>query len=153
MQNSSRFVARCSIVIAAVVVAGCHRSGATSSATPSSGNAARAANAAPALPAGVTLAMVAAGDSLFNNGSCQKCHGKGGIGTALAPNLTDQTWIHVDGSYPAIVSLVTTGFTKAEQKDPQYRFSMNPRGGSKLTDEQVAAVAAYAWSLSHPGAR
>ena len=100
-------------------------------------------------PAAVTPANVALGDSLFHTTSCYRCHGADAKGTARAPNLTDQTWIHIDGSYDAIVSLVTTGFTKAEQKDPQYQFTMNPRGGMRLTDDQIKAVAAYVWTLSH----
>jgi len=64
-------------------------------------------------------------------------------------HLTDDKWIHIDGSYASIVRLVTTGFTKAEQVDPKYQFSMNPRGGVNLTDAEINAVAAYVWSLSH----
>jgi len=97
--------------------------------------------------------MIAAGDTIFNTKSCVRCHGQNGIGGPRAPDLTDQNWIHVDGSYNAIVSLVTTGFTKAEQKDPRYPFTMNPRGGVQLTDDQIRAVSAYVWSLSHPGWR
>ena len=106
-----------------------------------------------ALPSGVTRAMIAQGDTVFNTKSCMRCHGANGMGSERGPNLTDQTWIHVDGSYESIVKLVTTGFTKAEQKDPQYRFTMNPRGGMNFTDDQIRAVAAYVWSLSHPDAR
>jgi cytochrome c oxidase cbb3-type subunit 3 len=112
-------------------------------------SAAPAARAAAAAPAGVTAVAIAAGDSIFNTKSCKNCHGANGVGAARGPNLTDQTWIHIDGSYDAIVSLVTTGFTKAEQKDPQYQFSMNPRGGTRLTDDEIKSVAAYVWSLSH----
>ena len=32
----------------------------------------------------------------------------------------------------------------------QYRSPMPPMGGASLTPEQVAAVAAYVWALSHP---
>jgi cytochrome c553 len=106
-----------------------------------------------ALPTGVTRAMITQGDTVFNTKSCVRCHGASGVGSERGPNLTDQTWIHVDGSYESIVQLVTTGFTKAEQKDPQYRFTMNPRGGMNFTDEQIRAVAAYVWSLSHPAAK
>ena len=101
------------------------------------------------MPAGVTRQMIATGDSIFNTRSCKNCHGIGGVGAARAPNLTDKTWIHIDGSYDSIVRLVTTGFTKAEQVDKQYEFSMNPRGGINLSDENIRAVAAYVWSLSH----
>jgi len=106
--------------------------------------------ATPAVPAGVTAAMITRGDSIFNNMSCVRCHGPKGVGGVRGPNLTDQTWIHADGSYDSIVQLVTTGFTKAQQKDPQYQFTMNPRGGMNLTDDQIHAVGAYVWSLSHP---
>jgi mono/diheme cytochrome c family protein len=131
-----------SAFVAVLLTAACRRA-------PSAAPAA-AATPAPALPPGVTLAMVAQGDTIFNTRSCMRCHSLKGGGSARGPNLTDQTWIHIDGSYAAMVGLVTTGFTKAEQKDPQYQFSMNPRGGANLTDEQIRAVAAYVWSLSHP---
>jgi hypothetical protein len=75
------------------------------------------------------------------------------VGSARGPNLTDSTWIHIDGSYDQIVNLVTTGFTKAEMKDPSYPFSMNPRGGVQLSDDQIRSVAAYVWSLSHMSSR
>ena len=105
--------------------------------------------AKPAMPPGVTAAMIATGDSIFNNRSCKNCHLVGGVGGPRAPSLTDTQWIHIDGSYDAIVKLVTTGFTKAEQVDKSYQFSMNPRGGVNLTDDQIRAVAAYVYSLSH----
>ena len=122
------------------------------SASPAAGTStapAPAAAAKPAMPAGVTPAMIATGDSIFNNRSCKNCHLVGGVGGPRGPNLTDSQWIHVDGSYDSIVKLVTTGFTKAEQVDKQYQFSMNPRGGVNLTDDQIRAVAAYVYSLSH----
>src|SRR3954470_13535843 len=97
------------VAVAALVVGACHRGssgvGSGSTATP----------AQPRLPANVTAAMIAQGDTIFNTNSCQKCHRPHGIGGRLAPNLTDQAWVHIDGSYDAIVKLVTTGFTKAEQ--------------------------------------
>lgn len=124
---------RLSLAAVLVIAAACHRAPSTA-----------------AFPAGVTRAMIAQGDTIFNTKSCVRCHGANGIGGPRGPNLTDQTWIHVDGSYPSIVNLVTTGFTKAEQKDPQYQFTMNPRGGMQFTDDQIHAVAAYVWSLSHP---
>lgn len=129
------------IPLCALSLAACHH--ATSTVAPAG------RPAAARLPAAVTPANVALGDSLFHTTSCYRCHGADAKGTARGPNLTDTTWIHVDGSYDAIVNLVTTGFTKAEQKDPQYQFTMNPRGGMRLTDDQIKAVAAYVWSISH----
>ena len=130
-------------IVAVVLTSACHRSG-----QPVVGTGPTAT--ANAMPPGVTRAMIAQGDTIFNTKSCVKCHLQNGVGGSRAPNLTDQVWIHIDGSYDAIVGLVTTGFTKAQQKDPKYQFTMNPRGGMKFTDDEIKAVAAYVWSLSHP---
>jgi len=135
------------VALAAATVA-CSRS------TPSTGSStapspAPTAAAKPAMPPGVTAAMIATGDSIFNNRSCKNCHLVGGVGGPRGPNLTDSKWIHIDGSYDAIVKLVTTGFTKADQVDKSYEFSMNPRGGFNASDEQIRAIAAYVYSLSH----
>ena len=97
-------------------------------------------------PAGVTPAAIATGDTIFHkSGLCYACHGtnaEGGVG----PNLTDGEWLHGDGSYDTIVATVTTGVPadKAKKGIP-----MPPKGGSSITDEEVKAVAAYVYSLSH----
>jgi len=135
------------LVGASLVTIGCRSS--TPAGAPAVPAGAPKPVAAPAIPAGVTAAMIAEGDSIFNNRSCKNCHLAGGGGGPRGPNLTDAQWVHIDGSYDAIVKLVTTGFTKAEQVDKQYQFSMNPRGGINLTDPQIRSVAAYVWSLSH----
>jgi mono/diheme cytochrome c family protein len=104
-----------------------------------------AAAQAPA-PAGVTPAAIALGDSLFHSaGNCYACHGANAQG-AVGPNLTDAEWIHSDGSYDAIVKQITTGVTAEESKS---KIPMPPKGGSSITDDQVKAVAAYVYSLSH----
>ncbi len=104
---------------------------------------------APALPAGVSTALVAEGDSLFNNGACVRCHGARGVGGENAPSLVAGPWLHVGGNFDEIVTLVTTGVPRSALKDTSRRFAMNPRGGPmKLTDAQVRAVAAYVWSIS-----
>ena len=102
------------------------------------------------MPAGVTAQMITLGDSLFNNGACQRCHGKLGVGAANGPALNDATWLQISGSYDEIVKVITTGVPRAAIKDSTHRFQMNPRGGPmNLTDDQVKAVAAYVYSLSH----
>ncbi len=101
--------------------------------------------------AGVTPAAIAQGDSIFHSkGNCYACHGANAQG-AVGPNLTDAEWIHSDGSYDAIVKQVTTGVAKDESKSG---IPMPPKGGSTITDDEVKAVAAYVYSLSHkkPGA-
>ena len=99
-----------------------------------------------AAPAGVTPAAIAQGDSIFHkDGLCYACHGSNAEG-AVGPNLTDAEWLHGDGSYDMIVATVTSGVPADKAKKG---IAMPPKGGSSITDEQVKAVAAYVYSLSH----
>lgn len=105
-----------------------------------------AAQEKAAAPAGVTPAAIAKGDSIFHtNGLCYACHGTNAQG-AVGPNLTDAEWLHGDGSFDFIVATVTAGVPaeKAKKGVP-----MPPKGGSSITDDEVKAVAAYVYSLSH----
>ncbi|MBI4538824.1 MAG: cytochrome c [Gemmatimonadetes bacterium] len=98
-----------------------------------------------ALPAGVTQEMVAQGQQIFMGaGICYTCHGPDAKGTPLAPDLTDNTWINVDGSYDAIVQLVKTGVAQPEE----HQAPMPPMGGAQLAEDQVRAVAAYVYTLT-----
>ena len=102
--------------------------------------------AAAQAPAAVTPAAIAQGDSIFHSkGNCYACHGANAQG-AVGPNLTDAEWIHSDGSYDAIVKQVTTGVLKEESKSG---IPMPAKGGATITDDDVKAVAAYVYSLSH----
>ena len=143
----------------ALVATGCARTAstdgaATASAPASTPAAAPAVAAAPGaaavrLPAGVTPAMVALGDSLFNAGSCQRCHGQKGVGARNAPSLLEGPWQHHKGTYAEIVATITTGIPKTAFKDTTRPFAMNPRGGPmNLTDDQVKAVAAYVFTIT-----
>lgn len=100
------------------------------------------------LPAGVTPAMVEKGKTIWKGtGLCFACHGPEAKG-AVGPNLTDKEWVHVkDGDYAGIVALVTKGITAAEAK--LGKGPMPAKGGSQISDEDVKAVSAYVWSLSH----
>ena len=101
---------------------------------------------ADSLPADITPAVIAGGHKIFlGEGLCLACHGADAKGS-LGPNLTDQTWLHGKGTFPEIVARVLAGVTSDQSKLGQI---MPPRGGSGLTDEQVRAVAAYVWTLSH----
>ena len=97
------------------------------------------------LPGGVTLAMAQEGQDIFHGaGVCVSCHLREGVGGGLAPNLTDDVWLHVDGEYESIVEVIMTGVPiPIEAPGP-----MRARGGSSITDEQVRAVAAYVYILS-----
>ena len=94
----------------------------------------------------MTPAAIAQGDSIFHkDGLCYACHGTNAEG-AVGPNLTDAEWLHGDGSYDFIVATVTSGIPAEKAKKG---IAMPPKGGSSITDDQVKAVAAYVYSLSH----
>lgn len=98
------------------------------------------------LPEGVTTVMVEAGQEVFAGpGVCATCHGMSGEGTPLAPNLTDEEWLNIDGTYEAIVEVVNNGVSEPQE----HPTPMLPKGGSEITEEQVRAVAAYVWTLSN----
>jgi mono/diheme cytochrome c family protein len=108
--------------------------------------AAGSAAAQDAAPAGVTPAAIEKGDSIFHKtGLCYACHGSNAQG-AVGPNLTDAAWIHGDGSYDFIVATVTSGVPAEKAKGG---VAMPPKGGSSISDDDVKAVAAYVYSLSH----
>ena len=108
--------------------------------------AAGAAAAQTAAPAGVTPAAIAKGDSVFHKaGLCYACHGSNAQG-AVGPNLTDAEWVQGDGSYDMIVATITNGVPKEKAKGG---IPMPPKGGSSISDDEVKAVAAYVYSLSH----
>lgn len=100
------------------------------------------------LPAGVTTEMVEAGEAIFaGDGNCWACHGQDATGArGVGPDLTDDAWWHSDGSYEAIVRQILTGVSRDRARNA-FGAEMPPRGGSRITDEQVRAVAAYVWSL------
>jgi mono/diheme cytochrome c family protein len=99
-----------------------------------------------ALPAGVTPAMVDKGNQIFHKeGLCYACHGQDAKGL-VGPNLTDDVWLHSKGSFEEIAAQVMKGVTKEESKSG---VPMPSKGGSSITDDDVKAVAAYVWSLSH----
>jgi glucose/arabinose dehydrogenase/mono/diheme cytochrome c family protein len=114
---------------------------------PDAGNA--AATAGLAVPAGATPQMVALGDRIFHGqvggATCTGCHGADAKGTPLGPNLTGTQWLWGDGSYASIAKTIVNGVPQPKQ----YRSPMPPMGGAQLTPEQVSAVAAYIWALSH----
>jgi mono/diheme cytochrome c family protein len=109
--------------------------------------------AAAAKPSGAggggTPQQIALGDSIFHGqvggGTCSACHGQDAKGTAVAPDLTDSQWLNGDGSYQFLVNTITNGVPQPKQ----HPAPMPPKGGAPLTDDQVKAVAAYEYSLSH----
>lgn len=109
----------------------------------------------PALdPSTITAAQLALGDSIFHGqvagAICWTCHGPDAKGTlTVAPDLTDSTWLHSDGSYPAIIATIAAGVPKPRESSAP----MPQGGGTSFSHEHLRAVAAYVYSLSHPEIR
>jgi mono/diheme cytochrome c family protein len=78
-------------------------------------------------------------------GNCHVCHGRNAKGTPLAPDLTDEVWINIDGTVATIRKLVESGVAKPKK----YSAPMPPMGGAKLKPEEMDAVAGYVFGLSH----
>jgi glucose/arabinose dehydrogenase/mono/diheme cytochrome c family protein len=101
------------------------------------------------VPLAATKEMIALGDRIYHGqvgaATCTGCHGASATGTSLGPDLTDTQWLWGDGSYAAIAKTITSGVPQPKQ----YRSPMPPLGGSQLSSDQVSAVAAYIWGLSH----
>jgi len=113
-------------------------------------NAGAAANNLP-VPEGATRQVVALGERIYRGqvggAACTGCHGDNGEGTPLGPPLTGKKWLWSDGSYAGIKKTITEGVSQPKE----YRSPMPPMGGAQLTPEQVSAVAAYVWAISHRG--
>ena len=107
-----------------------------------------AMNAAPALPASVTDAMIAEGQAVFAGpGVCAACHGADGSG-GIGPNIADDEWLIGDGTYEELVERITVG-VPASQATFRRGAVMPPRGGGAITEAQIRSVAAFVWTLSH----
>jgi mono/diheme cytochrome c family protein len=98
------------------------------------------------LPEGVTMAMVEEGEGLFGGaGICMSCHAPDGSGVPnLGADLTDDEWVHSDGSFEGILATVTNGVTADASTSG---IPMPAKGGSSITDDQVRAISAYVWTL------
>jgi len=103
------------------------------------------------MPAGVTPALIALGDSIFHAKSCVRCHGADAKGATNGPDLTASTHLQVNGTYEDFIRVITEGVPADKIKDKSHPFPMRARGGQQplLTDDQIKAVAAYVYSLSH----
>jgi cbb3-type cytochrome c oxidase subunit III len=96
-------------------------------------------------PLGVTPEIIAMGREVFiDRGNCADCHGEDATGDE-GPNLTDNQWLHVRGSYLSIANQIIKGVPFERSRTG---IVMPPRGGSTLSDEDVNAVAAYVWVIS-----
>lgn len=154
--NHSLVVRPTLFIVAAAAIAACSSGGGSAAPAPAPASSnARPATTAAAAPAAaapaVTPAMIAMGDSIYHAASCRRCHGPDAKGAQNGPSLLGPSFMHVNGSYNDFVRLITSGVPTDSIKDKSHQFPMRARGGGNppLTDDQVKAVAAYVYSLSH----
>jgi mono/diheme cytochrome c family protein len=101
----------------------------------------------PPLPYGMTIQTIAQGDSVYHGkGNCSACHGSEGEGLPAAGDAitVGLNWAQYD--WTSIDSLIDRGIPQVLTRSP---IGMPARGGkSNLTDDEVARVAAYVWTIS-----
>ncbi|MGB7012880.1 MAG: c-type cytochrome, partial [Pseudolabrys sp.] len=92
--------------------------------------------------------QVALGKKIFHGevagATCAGCHGADGIGTPVGADLTLGTWLWGDGSLQSITNTIKSGVPQPKQ----HAGTMPPLGGIALSDNDVAAVAAYVWAIA-----
>ena len=99
-------------------------------------------------PSGVTDSAIAWGQALFQGpANCSRCHGRTGRGSAYGPDLADAIWWHGPGSYEWLVREVSHGIPENLTVTGE---PMPPRGQAAMNEQDVRAVAAYVWAISHP---
>ena len=128
---------------AALLLAGCGDRGAASGAEKAEAQARdEAESLAPVgtLPQGVAAAQGTEGRVLYLR-TCVMCHGEQGQGTLLGPALTDTART---GGFEQILAVVRDGVAQPDG----FPVPMTPLGDGTLTDPQVRAVAAYAYSIA-----
>lgn len=101
-----------------------------------------------ASPRFVLIADSVAGREIYNGtGTCFTCHGLDGTGVAaLGSSLRDSAWTHIDGSLLSIARVIRDGIPVSAST----RRGM-PAFGSRLGEEELYRLAAYTYTLSHPG--
>lgn len=101
----------------------------------------------PPLPAGMTMADIVGGDSVFHGkGTCFACHGVEAEGLPAAGDALTVSLNWAQYSWRSIDSLIDAGIPQPLTRSP---IQMPPRGGrSDLTPDEVRRVAAYVWAIS-----
>lgn len=96
----------------------------------------------------VSEESIARGVSAYETAQCAKCHNANGRGGPRGPDLTDNDWLHCDGSVAGIRRVLVKGVPASKLKDPKRTFGMNPATNLLKTDEEIRDLAAYVYSLS-----
>jgi len=116
---------------------------------PDASSPAAAPEAAPAASAPVASSgLVEQGRQVYSGaGICFTCHGPEGAGTALGPNLTDDTWIWIENPQQDLQTKLAAQIRAGTPQPREFPAPMPAMGGGALSEEQLQAVAAYVASL------
>jgi mono/diheme cytochrome c family protein len=98
----------------------------------------------------ITEATLELGAKAYQTGMCWKCHRGNGKGGQRGPDLTDNEWLHCDGSIDGILEVLRSGVSRNQFKDPNRPFEMNPATNFVQDNDQLAALATYVFNLSQP---
>jgi mono/diheme cytochrome c family protein len=104
--------------------------------------------ALPALPFGMTLDMIRAGDAIFHGaGGCVNCHGSEAQGLpGRGKTITAGLHFIAGGDWRGVDSIISVGIPDAGTRSP---IAMPPRGQhGDLDAMQIRAVGAYVWAIS-----
>lgn len=93
-------------------------------------------------------AAISRGLAAYGVGQCAKCHQASGKGGLRGPDLTDDKWLHCDGSVAGIRGVLVTGVPENKLKDQSRPFGMNPVTNFIDDDQQMTDLAVYVRSLS-----
>jgi glucose/arabinose dehydrogenase len=100
-------------------------------------------------PPGATQEQVSLGNRIFHgeaaNGACSGCHGSDAGGSPVGPPLNTGHWLWSDGSLASLSAIIEKGVSEPRR----YQGVMPPMGGSPLSNQELAAVSAYVWAISH----
>ncbi|MXX60583.1 MAG: c-type cytochrome [Holophagales bacterium] len=102
---------------------------------------------APAGAAAADPTTVERGAVIYRGGTCPVCHHWEGQGNRRGPDLTDEEWLHGDGSLAAVRTAIETGFRHGTGRRFRGKYEMWPLGGMELDESDVDALTAYVWSL------
>lgn len=103
--------------------------------------------AAPAGGAAPDPVAVERGAAIYRGGTCPVCHHWEGQGNRRGPDLTDEEWLHGDGSLAAVRDAIETGFRHGPGRRFRGKYEMWPGGGMELDEAEMEALTAYVWSL------
>ncbi len=103
--------------------------------------------AGPALAAAPDPTAIERGSAIYRGGTCPVCHHWEGQGNRRGPDLTDDEWLHGDGSPTTVRKAIETGFRHGAGRRFRGKYEMWPLGGMALDEGDVEALTAYVWSL------